>query len=279
MLRSVKVALVVRSLCGMPVVLVSVAGLSILRLGCSDWCKAAVVHRGSGHTSLVRVTTNRCSSSELSIAGTLGSLVALPKLATAAGGVVVLWAGAITLLLLMVLHNHELPASGDEEQEDAENGNGKDSGVQAARIAEAAGTWCALVVQASTDGCVDDAAAGICAMAGVVGDGSKCSSEADIKEDAQETEETMTSEAKTEDDAKNGVESSCANDSLDSLLPCWDCNVVSREHREEVGVNAEGDGSTTKFEDAQANEAEAQNCTADCHGVSSGVGGCCLRLM
>jgi hypothetical protein len=252
----------------------AITWLTILGVVSGVWCISAMVHCRAGHTSLSRVTTmvvGGVSSSHLRVASTLGSHVALPEselAATAAlSGVVVGWARAVALLLLVVLDDHDLPCSSDQEEEDGEDGDGEDGGVQRADVAEVAGAGSCVVGTADTEGCVNNAAASICAVAGVVGDSSECACKQDVEQNSQEAEELVSCQAQAEDNAKDGVECCGTDKTLNCLLPCWDDVVVVRQDSQKVGVDSEADGSASELKDAQANEAEAKKSTADAHCV------------
>ena len=102
----------------------TVAGLAILGFSGSGSVGSST-NGGASHTSLVADTAG-VGSSQLSVTGTAGVLVALPEGATARTlGVVVVGAGTESLLLLVVANKENLPRSSDQEKEKAENEIGR----------------------------------------------------------------------------------------------------------------------------------------------------------
>ena len=182
-------------------------------------------------------------------------VLALPELAASTCactlGVVVGWRWAISLLLLVVLDQQDLPCGSDEEKEDADDGDSEDCGVEGADITIVAGTGSRVIAESSAKGRVDCAFARIGAMSSIVCNDSEAADEAQVEEDCKVGEEADAAEEESEDDAKDGVEDGCAAHSFNHLLPCWNVDILVGENREKVGVDSEDDGCTGELEESQ----------------------------
>lgn len=84
---------------------------------------------------------------------------------------------------------------GEEEEEDAADGDRKAGSVQAADITPIPGTRSRLVVETSAQGSVDDTTAFVGAMSGVVCDGSETANKQNVKDDGEGGEDGHTANA------------------------------------------------------------------------------------
>lgn len=103
-------------------------------------------------------------------------------------------------------------------------------------------------------------------MAGVVCDGRETSDEADVEDDGDEGEESDAAQEERQENAEDEVQAGGARHALNSLLPCWNVDVLVGENRQEVAVDTEDDGSAGELEETQASLAETEESTAECHG-------------
>jgi len=176
--------------------------LAILRLGRTNSMSA--MHSRASHTGLMARTIpcgGSHASRHLSVTSrvVLAAARALPEWCAADSlGVVVLWAGTVTLLGLVMAGEHELHDRGDEEEEDVEDRHREAGGVQAADVAPVPGTRSGFTGETLAEGRVDNALARVCAMAGVVCDGGEAADEAEVEEDGDEGEESNAAEEQGE---------------------------------------------------------------------------------
>lgn len=264
----------------------SVARLTVLGLS-GQWDVTSVVHGRSGHASLVAwsesssvgcVCHRHSPGRHLSISSGLNFAIAAPEWSAArASGVVVGGAGAETLLFLVMAGEKELDNRSEDEEEDGEDGDREAGSVQAADVTPCARTRSVLARKASPKRGVDDATARVGPMAGVVCDRGEASSEENIQEDGDGSEEGDTTQAESEENAEDGVQDGCARHAFNGLFPCRNMHVLIRENGEEVAVDAEHDSRARKFEEAQASLAEAQEDTAESHDVEVGRIECFLK--
>lgn len=129
-------------------------------------------------------------------------LAALPELHAGALSVAVAGTGAESLLLLVVLHEENLDESAEQEEEGADDGDGKAGGVELADrakrggvgdlVAAAVGTEAFLGVGGSvTERCLNAAGALGCAVAGQDGDGDHGAAAEDVEEYAEESKDFL----------------------------------------------------------------------------------------
>lgn len=260
--------------CRCNAVIVAVAGLTVLGLR-GVRSMTGVVHGGACHAGFVTGSNSRAmvtwrsgSSRHLSVTSAPGSpAVALPEwTTTGSAGVVVGWAWAVALLLLVVAGEKELDSGGDEKEEDVDNRHGEAGRVQAAHIAPVSSSRSGLTAEARAEGSVDDAFACVGAMAGVVRDGCKASDEANVEDDGDESEESDAAQEERQEDAEDEVQAGGARHALNGLLPCWNVDVLVGQNREEVAVDTKDDSSAGELEETQASLAETEESTAECHG-------------
>ena len=260
-LRGVVTVLVVGSVASM---LLAIPWLAILGVG-SVWD----ISRIQGAACLLAVSAEGvgfrvASSSHLSIS--VAALVALPGHSQATTvAVVVGWGRAVPLLLLVVLDKHELPDGRDEEEEDGNDCNSKGCSVEGAGVAKVESARSRGVAGTSAERGVDDAFAGVCTVAGVVGDCRKAACEEDVEKDGDEAEEGDAAQTEGQEDTEDGVEDGSTAHALNCFLPCRNVGIVVGEDCEEVGINAQDDGSSAEFENAKTCGAEAQEDTTDSH--------------
>jgi hypothetical protein len=235
---------------------VGTVDLVVLIAGSSN-CVASVgsvVRRAdvSGVAGGKGASCNRSDDSLLGIpVGLLG--LAVPEVALGrAFGVVVGWARAKTLLLLVLADKEDLEESSNEEQESGDNGHGEHSLVHAASIARGDGVRQVLALVkaevakalrvgigvANTKGSVHNAGAGVGTSAGQDGDSDEATNAQDVNENRSEGEEGDAAEAAGEDHSSDGVEHSNARNALNSLLPGGNALVAIGAYCEEVGVDA-----------------------------------------
>ncbi len=197
----------------------------------STWCGLrviAIVHGAAGHASLVANTWVVCSTGccQLGIACTLCGLIPFPEWFAGALGVVVGRRRSITLLFLVMADEEEIEGGADQEEEDSQDGDGEACGVEAASIAIVTSSRSCLVVESCTYGRADYATAFVGSVTRIVRDDSKAGCEKDIENDSQEAEEGLATEEEREDDAEDGIQDGSACHALNSLLPCWNRDVV-----------------------------------------------------
>lgn len=139
--------------------------------------------------------------------GILDLAVALPEWsASRSSSVVVLGRWAESLVLLVTTSQQELETGADGKEENAEDGDGKACGVQAADVSPFARTRGLCVARAAAEGSVDNALAGVGSVSGIVGNGRKAADEADVEEDGNVGEECDAAEAEGEEKSEDGVE-------------------------------------------------------------------------
>jgi hypothetical protein len=211
-------------------------------------------------TKVVGVAGSEAASTNGSAGGTelgiLVDLLAVPEVALGrARSVVVGWAGAEALLLLVLADKDDLHEGGDDEEDDGDDGDGEGGGVQAAggawgdgvgevlalASADAVAAETVGVVQsgvAATERGIDDASARAGTMAGQDGDGDEAADEQDVEKDGGEGEEGNAAEAAGEDSCSDGVEDCNTRNALDGLLPGGNALIAVCAHGKEIRVDA-----------------------------------------
>lgn len=222
---------------------------------------------------------NRLSASHavLWISSTLW--FALPELATAGSGcVAVLWAWAEGFLFLVVLDEEEGEGDGEEEEDSvryvsiqsienildmgsspSNNSNSETSSLQSARSVETRHGGETTISRlysvssidiASSVGCVHHPAAAGSSSSIDPRHISECSSEAEIKEDGNGTEECDATQTADEEETNDGVDDRCTRDAFRGAKVVVDSQVVVGEGSEEVGEDGEDDGTAEELDDA-----------------------------
>jgi hypothetical protein len=252
----------------------TVSGVALVGLGCGVSIGAVdlvVLVAGSSNstagvggivrgTDIVGVVSGEAASSNGSGSGHLsipigGLRLALPEVALCrAAGVVVGWARAETLVLLVLADEEDLEERSHQEEEDANNADSENSCVHAAgsagryRVGEVLALSGAesILSKAFRVHCsvanakrgVHDSSAGLRAAAGKDSDGDETTDEKDVEDDRSDGEEADATEAASKNHSRDGVEHSNTGDTLNSLLPCGDALIAVCAYCEEVGVNA-----------------------------------------
>lgn len=69
--------------------------------------------------------------------------------------------------------------------------------------------------------------------------------------DGKQGEDRYTTQTACEDGREDQIQDSCSRDTLNCLLPCWNVPVPVGQNGQEVGVEAQDDGSTAEDESVQ----------------------------
>lgn len=158
----------------------------------------------------------------------------------------------------------KLHECGDDEEEDGDDRDSEGSGVQAA-----GGVWSHLVgvvliavCSASivardvavrvtrAEWCVEIARAAR-AITRHDSNGNECSCKEDVEDESDDAEEGDAAEAAGQDNGKDGVESRCSRETLDSLLPCRNVVRSIGLNGEEVRVDAEHDSCAAEGDEVE----------------------------
>lgn len=192
------------------------------------WSDSGMIVGGSGWKS----------SCELGITSVVDLSLALPELATASC-VVVAWAGAISLILLVVSNKSDLDGSGNGEEEAVDNRNSEYSRVQSASIVECVAIDGIVIVGAVADRSSDVTTAAACTILGHNSHSNESADEENVKDYCDETEEADATQEAGKENTKDCVKTSCAADTLNSLPLVLNWQIVVCEDCEEVGEDAQ----------------------------------------
>jgi len=89
--------------------------------------------------------------------------------------------------------------------------------------------------------------------------------EEDVKDDAEEREESLSTEEACQQNGEDGVEDCGAGNASDGLDIRSDDKVAVGEDREEVAVDAEDNSCAAEFNRVEDGLEELESCAAECH--------------
>lgn len=247
--------------------------MALISVGCS--------HRRTSVRSVVRradvISTSNSSASRRDGAGhfgiteTWGPATALPELNSATTSVVVSWAGAKALLLLVVTGKEDLDNRGEKEEDRSDNSDCESSRVQPTSgseghsVGDLVSEALLRIGRTISNRCVYIAAAALRAVASKHCDSNKGSRKEDIKNDAEKGKECFSTKTAGEEDSENGIQDGCSRDALNGLALFRDGDISIRKNRQEVAVDTEYDASTAKFECIEDGLEQFQKGPAESH--------------
>ena len=264
--------------------------MALISVGCS--------HRRTSVRSVVRradvISTSNSSASRRDGAGhfgiteTWGPATALPELNSATTSVVVSWAGAKALLLLVVTGKEDLDNRGEKEEDPvfisksvishavmlysrSDNSDCESSRVQPTSgseghsVGDLVSEALLRIGRTISNRRVYIAAAALRAVASKHCDSNKGSRKEDIKNDAEKGKECFSTKTAGEEDSENGIQDGCSRDALNGLALFRDGDISIRKNRQEVAVDTEYDASTAKFECIEDGLEQFQKGPAESH--------------